>query len=132
MEVDVSERIAILKSMKRMNSYRIKDVLVSFTTVGSFEASVARNILKLGADIAIVGAPKKKALRISGRMNWKMKEKINLAEIFSKIEKIIDGSAGGHDVAASANGKRPENMNKAFAFILRQLEEKLGEKAKEL
>jgi len=130
--IDISERIAMLKSMTRMTSYRIGNVLISFTSVGSFEASVARNLLRMGADIAVVGAPKKKAIRISGRMRWNLKEKVNLAEIFSKIEKIIGGSAGGHDVAASANGKRPENMDKAFRFILKQLEEKLGEKAKEL
>ena len=131
-ETDVSERIAILKSMKRLNSYRIGNVLVSFTSVGSFEASVARNLLRMGSDISIVGAPKKKGVRISGRMRWQMKEKLNLAEIFSGIEKIIDGSAGGHDVAASANGKKPENMSLAFKSILSQIEEKLGEKSKEL
>ncbi len=130
--VDISERIAMLKSFKRMTSYRIGNVLVSFTSVGSFEASVARNILRLGADIAVVGAPKKNVIRISGRMRPVLKDKINLAEIFSKIGELIDGSAGGHDIAASANGKKPENMNKAFEFILKELEKKLGEKAKEL
>ncbi len=131
-ETDISERIAILKSMKRLNSYRIGDALVSFTSVGSFEASVARNLLRMGSDISIVGAPKKKGVRISGRMRWQMKEKLNLAEVFSGIENIIDGSAGGHDVAASANGKKPENMGLAFKSILSQIEDKLGEKAKEL
>lgn len=131
-EIDVSERIAVLKSMKRLNSWRIGDVLVSFTSVGSFEAAVARNVLKMGADIAVVGAPKKKALRISGRMNWKLKDRVNLAEIFKRTENVIGGTAGGHDVAASANGKKPEKMNEAFKLILKSIEEKLGEKAKEL
>lgn len=131
-EIDISERIAVLKSMKRLKTYRIGDVLVSFTSVGSFEASVARNLLRMGADIAVVGAPKKKAVRISGRMRWHLKEKMNLAKIFAKIEQVIDGSAGGHDVAASANGRKPENMNLAFKSILRRIEDKLGEKAKEL
>jgi nanoRNase/pAp phosphatase (c-di-AMP/oligoRNAs hydrolase) len=131
-ETNVSERIAVLKSMKRLKSYRIGDMLLATTSVGSFEASVARHLLRMGADVAIVGAPKKKALRISGRMRWQMKEKLNLAEIFSKIEKTIEGSAGGHDVAASANGKNPKNMGRAFKEILASIEKKLGEKAKEL
>ena len=131
-KINISEKIAILKSMKRLNSYRMGEYIVSFTTVGSFEASVARNLLRLGADIAIVGAPKKKAVRISGRMRWQMKEKLNLAEVFSSIESIIGGSAGGHDMAASANGKKPENLNIAFSEIMKQLEEKLENKAKEL
>jgi len=65
-------------------------------------------------------------------MNWKLKEKINLAQVFSGIEKTIDGSAGGHDVAASANGKKPDKMGEAFREILASIEKKLGEKAKEL
>ncbi|UCG95218.1 MAG: DHH family phosphoesterase [archaeon] len=131
-EIDVSEKIAVLKSMKRLKSYRLGDVLLVTTSVGSFEASVARNLLRMGADIAIVGAPKKKGLRISGRMRWQMKERVNLAQVFSKIEKTIEGSAGGHDVAASANGKNPKNMGRAFREILGHIEKKLGEKAKEL
>ncbi len=131
-EKNISEKIAVLKSMKRIKSYKIGEILVSFTSVGSFEASVARNLLRLGADIAIAGAPKKNKIRISGRMKWELKEKINLAEIFSHIDKTIDGSAGGHDAAASANGKKPENMKKAFDIILKEIEKKLSEKSKEL
>ncbi|MCD6367833.1 MAG: DHH family phosphoesterase [Candidatus Aenigmarchaeota archaeon] len=129
-DIDISEKIAILKSYKRMEAYRIGDVLVAFSHAGSFEASVARNLLRSGADIAIVGAPRKNLIRISGRMKHHLRNKINLAEIFSNIQNIIDGSAGGHDVAASANGKKPENMKKAFNKILRMLEEKLGNKSK--
>lgn len=131
-ETDVSERIAVLKSMKRINSWRIGDVLIAFTSVGSFEAAVARSLLRMGADIAVVGAPKKKGLRISGRMNWKLKDRINLAGVFKKTEGLIGGTAGGHDVAASANGKRPEKMGEAFRLILKEVEGKLGDKAKEL
>lgn len=131
-ETDTSEKIAVLKSMKRLNSWRVGDILVSFTSVGSFEAAVARSILRMGADIAVVGAPKKKGLRISGRMNWKLKDKLNLAEIFKRTEELIGGTAGGHDVAASANGKKPEKMNEAFKLILKSIEEKLGDKTKEL
>lgn len=131
-KIDISERIANLKALKRLKSYRVGDVLISLTYVGSFEASIARNLLRVGADIAIVAAPRKKAIRISGRMRSFLRDKINLAEVFSKIESIIDGSAGGHDIAASANGKKPENISKAFNKILSLIEQKLGENAKEL
>ena len=131
-EIDISERIAVLKALKRINSYRIGDVLVSFTSAGSFEASTARNLLRLGSDVAIVGSPRKKSLRISGRMRWQMKECMNLADIFSSVSDLIGGSAGGHDAAASANGKKPENMNKAFDKILTEIEKKLGKKSKKL
>jgi len=131
-EIDSSERIANLKALKRIKSYRIGNILLSFTSVGSFEASVARNLLRIGADIAIVAAPRKDSIRISGRMRNRLSEKFNLAEVFSGIEKIIDGSAGGHDVAASANGKNPKSINSAFKEILRLIEKKTGEKAKEI
>ncbi|MCD6477989.1 MAG: DHH family phosphoesterase [Candidatus Aenigmarchaeota archaeon] len=131
-ETDISERIATLKAFNRSTSYRIGDIIISFTHVGSFEAAVARNLLKAGADIAIVAAPKKKSLRISGRMKSYLREKINLAEIFSKIEEIIDGSAGGHDVAASANGKKPGEANRAFREILKMIEKSLGKKSKRI
>ena len=129
---DISEKIANLKAISRLRSYRIGDVLVSFTNAGSFEASVARNLLRSGSDIAIVAAPRKKSLRISGRMKSYLRDKINLAEIFSDIEKIIDGSAGGHDMAASANGKKPDKIGEAFKKILSSIENKLGEKSKQL
>jgi len=131
-DIDISEKIANLKAVGRLKSYRIGNVLVSFTHTGSFEASVARNLLKMGSDIAIVAAPKKKSLRISGRMKSNLRNKINLAEIFSQIEEIIDGSAGGHDMAASANGKNTNNVGKAFDKILSLIEKKMGERAKKL
>jgi len=130
--IDISEKIANLKAVSRLKSYRINDIIVSFTHAGSFEASVARNLLRMGSDIAIVAAPRKKSLRISGRMKSYLRDKINLAEIFSEIEPIIDGSAGGHDMAASANGKNPENIGKAFDRILISIEKKIGENAKKL
>jgi len=130
--IDISEKIANLKAVSRLKSYRINDIIVSFTHAGSFEASVARNLLRMGSDIAIVAAPRKKSLRISGRMKSYLRDKINLAEIFSEIEPIIDGSAGGHDMAASANGKNPGNIGKAFDKILISIEKKIGENAKKL
>ena len=57
---------------------------------------------------------------------------MNLADIFSSVSDFIGGSAGGHDAAASANGKKPENMNKAFDKILTEIEKKLGKKSKKL
>ncbi|QQG39843.1 MAG: DHH family phosphoesterase [Candidatus Aenigmatarchaeota archaeon] len=132
-ETDVSERIAILKSAKRIHAYSVGDVLVVFSTVGSFEASVARSFLKLGSDIAIVAVPRDGAVRISGRMNWTLRPKLNLAtEIFKPCEAFIGGSAGGHDAAASANGTKPENIKRTFEEMLKLLEKKLGAKAKEI
>ncbi|MBI4017362.1 MAG: DHH family phosphoesterase [Candidatus Aenigmarchaeota archaeon] len=132
-ETELSERIAILKSTQRLRAYAIGDTLIAFSTVGSFEAAVARSFLKLGADIAIVAVPRDGAVRISGRMNWKLRERINLAtDVFRPCEALIGGSAGGHDAAASANGTKPENIKATFAQMLKLLEKKLGTGAKEI
>ncbi|RLJ01339.1 MAG: phosphoesterase [Candidatus Aenigmatarchaeota archaeon] len=132
-DVDISERIAIVKAASRMNAYRLGDVIIVFSTVGSFEASAARSLLRLGADIAVVANLDKKSIRISGRARRHLSERIHLADdIFSKIEKLIGGSAGGHDSAASANGTRPENLDKVFEKMLLLFEEKLGEKPEKL
>lgn len=130
---DISERIAYLKAANRMDVYRIKDYLIIFSKIGSFEGSSARSLVRYGGDIAIVGCKRKNEIRISGRARREISEKMNLAEdIFSKIEPIIKGSAGGHSSAASANGRKPETMGKAFKVILNNLERYLGEKAEKI
>lgn len=132
-ETDVSERIAVLRSAQRIHAYAIGNVLVAFSVVGSFEAAVARSFLKMGADIAIVAVPRDGAVRISGRMNNKLRPRVNLAvDVFRPCESLIGGSAGGHDAAASANGTKPENIKKIFAQMLKLLEKKLGAQAKTL
>lgn len=131
-EIDISEKIANLKALKRIKSHRIGDVLISFTYVGSFEASVARNLLRMGADISIVGSPRKNFVRISGRMKGHLKNKVDLSKIFSEVAPIVDGSGGGHDSAASLNGKRPGKMKKAFKEILKNLQKRLKGKPEKL
>src|SRR3989344_2123971 len=97
-EIDVSERIAILRSTQRLQTYQLGDLLVAFSTVGSFEAAVARSFLKLGADISIVAVPRSGAVRISGRMNSKRQGRLSLVtDVFKPCEAMIGGSAGGHD-----------------------------------
>lgn len=125
-EEDSSDRIATLKAAKRMEIYKLNDLIVVFSKLGSHEAIAARNLVKLGADIAIVMTKKDNELRISSRGRERILSKgVNLAEIFEKVGEFIEGSGGGHDLAGSANGKiKPyENLKK---FVLRELSKKLG------
>lgn len=125
-EEDVSDRIATLKAAKRMDLYKFNDLVVAFSKLGSHEAIAARNLVKLGVDIAIVMTKKGNELRISSRGRERIIHKgINLAEIFERVGKFIHGSGGGHDLAGSANGKvlPYETVKK---FILRELSKKLG------
>ncbi len=103
--VDRSERIARLKAASRMKNYDIGGKIVSFSHVGSFEAAAARSFLKIGADVAIVFSQRDGGVRVSGRCRRGLTDEIHLGEdLFAKIEDTLDGSAGGHDAAASGNG----------------------------
>ncbi|HIQ49993.1 MAG TPA: bifunctional oligoribonuclease/PAP phosphatase NrnA [Nanoarchaeota archaeon] len=125
-EEDVSDRIATLKAAKRMELYKFNELIVAFSKLGSHEAIAARNLVKLGVDIAIVMTKKDNELRISSRGKEKILAKgINLAEIFKKVGEFIQGSGGGHDLAGSANGKvKPYEIVRNF--ILKELSKKLG------
>ncbi|MFP4116243.1 MAG: DHH family phosphoesterase [Candidatus Aenigmatarchaeota archaeon] len=129
---DRSERIARIKAVSRAENYNVNGYIVAFSYVGSFEAASARSLLKTGADVAVVFSPRDDELRVSGRCRRDLTDKLHLGkDVFSEIEDVLDGSAGGHDAAASGNGKNG-NMDEVKDAILAKLEEVLGRKAKEL
>jgi len=131
--IDQSESIAALKAIKKSHIYKIGDVLVCTSKVSSHEAPVARSMMRLGADVAIVAAIKKNELRISSRAREKiLPYDIDLSKIFKKVGKIINGNGGGHNMAGSANGKDAKAANKALKFILEELSKKIGKDVKEL
>lgn len=131
---DISERIAKLKAMKRMNVFRLGDVIVAFAASGSFESQVALAIMKQGADISFAENidAKKPEYRISGRMRQSLAEKIDLSKLMKAIEQIIEGSAGGHPTAASANGKNAKRSADVQRTLLESIEKALGQKRKQL
>ncbi len=125
-EEDLSDKIATLKAAKRMDVFKFGELIVVFSRLGSHEAVASRNLLKIGADIAIVITKKENELRISSRGKEKILEYgVNLAVLFEKVGKFIHGSGGGHDLAGSANGKIIP-YKKVVSFILRELSKTLG------
>lgn len=129
---DISERIAKLKSFKRMKAYRLGDTLVAFSSSGSFESQAALALVKSGADIAFVENvdEKKPEYRMSGRMRQGLLNKIDLSKLMKSIEPLIEGSAGGHPTAASANGKNAKNGKIAEETLLKLIENALGKTRK--
>ena len=65
-------------------------------------------------------------------MRHDLKGKLDLVQILKPIEKLIDGGVGGHDMAASANGKNSKCIRDAKSIIIKELEEKLNCKSKAL
>lgn len=130
---DISENIACLKAAKRIKIYRIDDILVVFSMLGSHEAAAARGFVRLGADIAVVAAIKEDEIRISSRGKEKiLNYGLDLSEIFKEVGAMIDGSGGGHDLAGSANGKNKKAIDNVFEFIIKEVSKKAGKEAVEL
>ncbi len=133
MKPDISEVVACLRAAKRLEMYRVGDLILVFSKVASHEAAAARSLVRIGSDIAVVAAIKEKELRISSRGNSKiLGYNIDLSEIFKEVGEAIDGSGGGHDLAGSANGKNIKAADNAFRLILKQISEKTCKKVKKL
>jgi len=107
-EMDISEKTARLKASQRAKITRINDLLLVTSEVSTYEASAARALIDLGADIAIVIADKgKNEVRASARANPKMKkiQSFNLGKIMEEAGEKFQGGGGGHILAAGLNGK---------------------------
>lgn len=106
--LDYSERIARLRAAKRHTIHIIEGWIIVVSNIGAFEASVARSLLDLGADVALVASDqnKEKKVRISGRAKRGITREtgLNLGKIFQKIGPLINGEGGGHQNAAACNG----------------------------
>ncbi len=130
--VDRSERIARLKAASRLENYDIDGKLISFSEVGSFEAASARSFLKVGSDVSVVFSQRDDEIRVSGRCRRGLTDIVHLGEdVFSELEEVLRGSAGGHDAAASGNGSNTDLEEVKQAFLER-FEEIFGAKAKVL
>ncbi|MFW9946251.1 MAG: bifunctional oligoribonuclease/PAP phosphatase NrnA [Candidatus Odinarchaeota archaeon] len=101
-ELDLSERIAKIKGLQRVELLRIEEWLLGITHVSSFSASVASMLISIGFDISIVCSEKQDETVISTRAKKEvcLKTGLHLGKILSEIG---EGSAGGHDGAASLN-----------------------------
>lgn len=104
--MDISERIARLKAGMRCTLTRAGNVIIATSEVSTFEASACRGLIGLGADIAMVLAESKGEARISARQTAECHKtyKINLASIMRSIAGTLNGTGGGHELAAAASG----------------------------
>lgn len=114
-EADISERIASLKALRRAKIYRLNDFLLCTSSVSTFEAKAAINLIKAGADIAFVVSDNKKETRLSGRANnaFIKNTGYDLTKVLhalDKEEKAFPGSAGGHQAAAGFTGSPGINL----------------------
>jgi nanoRNase/pAp phosphatase (c-di-AMP/oligoRNAs hydrolase) len=105
--MDVSEKVARLKSAQRMILYRVDPWIIVTSNLGSFQPSAARGILNLGADVAIIAGNEKEELKASLRSTEEFHQKtgIHLGDHLSKpLSEHFKGAGGGHPTAAGING----------------------------
>ena len=105
-ELEFSERIARIKTAQRAETHRVKDYIVMFSEVGSYQASGARALIGLGADLAIVVGEEKDGLRASLRSTQGFFDVsgVHLGTLISGYAELFGGSGSGHPTAAGYNG----------------------------
>ncbi len=104
---ELSERVALLKAASRINYNRIcQDILIAITHIGSYESSVARKLVDLGADIAIVAKDTREGVRVSIRVSrHAIDNGLTADKIALYIAEKYGGEGGGHEAAAMATMK---------------------------
>ncbi|MBU0636228.1 DHH family phosphoesterase [Candidatus Micrarchaeota archaeon] len=118
--VNVSEKIAKLKSLHRLRLFEVNGFLVALSNTNFFEAQSAMALLASGADIAFVAGIEKgsELCRLIGRVSLPclQKTKLHLArDVCTKLPRSFGGHGNGHAGAAgfSAFHAQPE-------FVLQQ------------
>ncbi|MHA2009742.1 MAG: DHH family phosphoesterase [Promethearchaeota archaeon] len=101
--IDVSERIAKIKGLQRVEIIRIRDYLIGISNVSSYGASVASMLLRSGFDVSLVHTKEKRKNIINCRANKNicLQTGLHLGKILEGISEFCEGSGGGHDGAAS-------------------------------
>ncbi len=128
---DYGEVVAKLKAARRLKLYRVAGWVVVTTTVGSFQSNVARSLVSMGADVAVVTGETGGETRGSLRANQRFWEatKIHMGtDVAASIAKEA-GFGGGHPTAASFTCSLPENeaADGALALVANLLKEKPAE-----
>jgi nanoRNase/pAp phosphatase (c-di-AMP/oligoRNAs hydrolase) len=104
--MQISEKIARIKGATRTKHYKVNNQIFTFSYTSSYESSLARALINLGADFALtVASQEDKETRISMRCTKAFVEKnnINLGDIANRFTSIFPGTGGGHSTAAGIN-----------------------------
>jgi len=122
-EIDISEKIANIKGLQRVDLIREGEYLIGKTHVSSFGASVASMLIKIGFDIGIVVSKELNQCIINTRAKKTVciKTGLNLGKILEEISERYKSSGGGHDGAASIT------INVDSDIIIQEIIEKVKE-----
>ena len=127
-DMDFSERLARLKAAQRLVIGRFcKEYIVAVTHVGSFESSSARALIDLGADVAVVVAPRDEELRVSVRVSRRAVEVgVTAAALASYIAEKLGGKGGGHSEAGMAHITKRMSVDEVVSELAKSVPGKAG------
>jgi phosphoesterase RecJ-like protein len=101
-----SERVARLKASRRVRLFKINEWIVALSHVSAYEASAARALIELGADVAAVAGQKKEIIEVSLRATREFSKQAGVhlgKDIAKPLGEYMHGMGGGHSTAAGAN-----------------------------
>ena len=128
-DISFSERMARVKGLLRLRAYRAGDYIICLSNVNAYESSLADVLIKSGCDIALVASEHDEEVRLFGRSNRRIAEKISLAEVFNDLARYFNGEGGGHAMAAALSVKARIDPTTMLMKALNSIEQKLGIKA---
>jgi len=124
-ETSRGERIARLKAAQRMKIYRIGELVITLTEIGSFHSSAASSLVKLGADLAIVFSGDDRGSKASLRASRKFSDvsSLSLGNTSSELAEQLGGHGGGHVRAGALSSEKgiKESMALVEKFITKHL-----------
>jgi nanoRNase/pAp phosphatase (c-di-AMP/oligoRNAs hydrolase) len=130
-EPDYGEVLAKLKGAQRIQIYKAGKWVVATSLVGSFQAHVARSLIYLGADLALVAGESEGETRVSLRSTQRFLDATGIklgTQVAEEMAKKLGGHGGGHSTAASYSTMVGEE--EALSGTLKKAEELLGEAKK--
>jgi phosphoesterase RecJ-like protein len=129
---DISQRIARLKAAKRMHVLRAGELIIAITHVGAYEASAARALLDLGADVAIIVSEHGAETRVVARARKDAEEKYGIhlgRDIMEELARRLGGGGGGHSQAAAVSTQA--SLERVIGEVIKVVEELLRKRGLE-
>lgn len=122
--MDFSERVARLKASRRVRLFKINEWIISLSHVSAYQASAARALIDLGADVAAVAGQKNESIEVSLRATREFHKQTGVhlgKDVAKPLGEYIHGMGGGHSTAAGANGVGDiETGLKRCLFLLKE------------
>ncbi|MHC1629118.1 MAG: DHH family phosphoesterase [Candidatus Nezhaarchaeales archaeon] len=132
MPLGYSEKIARLKASQRVTIFSLGQWIIAISNVGSYEASAARALVDLGADVAAVCNELDEGSRLCVRASEEFVKttNIHLGEELEKMGLIMSGSGGGHASAACVSV--PKYCDEVLKRFLEMISNRLKQPLKKI